>query len=47
MTKSSSPKQRHSSASREQRALRRNQILFATMAVLVILSMVIAAFAKF
>ncbi len=46
MTKSSSPK-RNPATSREQRALRRNQVLFAVMAVLIILSMVIAAVAKF
>jgi len=46
MAKGSSPK-RNSSASREQRSLRRNQILFAVMAIVVILSMVIAAVAQF
>lgn len=46
MAKGSSPK-RNPGASREQRAMRRNQFIFAAMALLVILSMVIAAVAKF
>jgi hypothetical protein len=46
MTKSNSPK-RSGGISREQRSLRRNQILFAAMAIVVILSMVIAAVAQF
>jgi hypothetical protein len=46
MAKSSSPK-RSSGPSKEQRAMRRNQVIFAAMALVVILSMVIAAVAKF
>lgn len=46
MAKSVSKKS-DSGMSREQRALRRNQIIFATMAILVIVSMLIAAVAKF
>jgi len=46
MAKSGSKKQ-DSGPSREQRALRRNQIIFAAMALLVILSMLIAAVSTF
>ncbi len=46
MAKSGSKKQ-DNGQSREQRALRRNQIIFAALAILVIMSMVIAAVATF
>lgn len=46
MAKSGSKKQ-DNSVSREQRALRRNQVIFAALAITVILSMLIAAVATF